>query len=158
MATFRAVHPFVREQAFALGFEPIVGNDYRVKHPRLTGKRAQVTFWKAFTEASKMTGVRRVATPGSENGTTLLFPKVSLDRWEAARCGVAWNGLLTNKTVKSVSTSSETVEGNSIQDRYPRNTHFNGVIDDSGKLTSFQTTTTDDTTARMLLKALRLGN
>ncbi len=100
MATFRAIHPYVREQAFELGFEPVPNDNYRVQHPRVRGKRAQVLFYKAFSQASKMPGVRKVAMPGTASGTTLLFPQVPESRWEAARRGVKWiepKGTIHNK-------------------------------------------------------------
>lgn len=88
MATFRAIHPLVREEAFKLGFEPVPGDNGRVRHPRLRGKRAQACFYKAFATASVK--ARRVVAGWKESGTTLLFPQVPEERWEAARRGVAW--------------------------------------------------------------------
>lgn len=88
MATFRAIHPLVREEAFKLGFEPVPNDDYRVQHPRLHGKRAQACFYKAFSNASVK--ARRVVAGWKESGTTLLFPQVPEDRWEASRRGVPW--------------------------------------------------------------------
>lgn len=85
MASFRAIHPYVRETAFRHGFVSIHGNPYRVQHPTLKGKKAQIAFYKAFREACLLPGVRIVAMPGAETGRTILFPQVSQEKWEAAR-------------------------------------------------------------------------
>lgn len=226
MATFRAIHPFVREQAFELGFEPVPGNHYKVQHPRVHGKRAQVLFYKAFSAASAMQGVRRVVTPGTDSGTTLLFPQVPESRWEAARRGVKWVepkgtiGDLIRDKLKLISLDGDSIrllelagkmgikgidlllkaldlgmvgtnlntwlsfeEAKLLAKEYgfridpyrsrplppasappptprafkPRSLHFNGALDGSGCLVTFQVTTTDDATARKMLESLALG-
>ena len=222
MATFRAIHPFVREEAFKLGFEPVPGDNGRVRHPRLHGKRAQACFYKAFAAASAK--ARRVVAGWKESGTTLLFPQVPEERWEAARRGVAWVekpkgtiGDLIRDKLKLVCLEGDSIrllelagkmgikstdvllkalnlgmrgvnlntwlsaeEAAAVAGEFgfridtwrnkplptpsappsrfrPRNVAFNGALDGSGCLVTFQITTSDDGTARKLMETLALG-
>lgn len=120
MATFRAIHPLVREAAFRHGFIPVPGDDYRVQHPYKTGKSAQLAFYKVFVEASGQPDVRRVATPGTANGTTLLFPQVPESRWASARRGEQWN---PEPTVSERSSEPQPVTSKQIFSRGPLSCH-----------------------------------
>lgn len=165
MATFRAIHPLVREMAFKFGFEPVPGDGERVKHPGLKGKRAQAAFYRAFDAASRLPGVQRVRVHGKPNDTTLRFPDVPESRWEAARRGVPWNsnaefhGKVGDLIKRNLARQSRVMVTESPHPSpvRPRDFRFNGLVDQSGCLSKFEVETTDEGTARTLLGALRLS-
>jgi len=171
MATYRAIHPFVREAAFRHGFKPVNGDDYRVEHSVLRGKASQIRFYKAFTEAASMPGVRRVASVLAKSGRTYLFPEVPESRWEAARRGIPWciprevhiPAVQPNNTVPKQGTVGDLIReklAEKLAERKvvtPRSVLFNGEVSETGSLTSLNVSTTDDATARALLQALRLN-
>lgn len=148
MATFRAVHPFVREMAFKHGFMPVPGNNYRVQHPVMKGKKAQLAFHHVFLEASKMPGVRTVATPGISTGRTLLFPSVPEERWVAARQGTEYR-----PTNPPLSEKVSTITPTTIPDKSGKSMEFSGRVDDNGRIIRFDVSTTDDGTARNIMAA-----
>lgn len=152
MATFRAVHPFVREMAFKHGFMPVPGNNYRVQHPVMKGKKAQLAFHHAFLEASKMPGVRTVAAPGVISGRTLLFPSVPEERWVAARHGREYrpSGLSVTEVVE---TTKPSIASSSLGKLMT----FTGSVDDQGRITRFDVSTVDDSTARTIMAATLFG-
>jgi hypothetical protein len=151
MATFRAIHPFVRESAFRHGFLPVVDNNYKVWHPELKGKKAQRAFYKAFCEAARMPGVRTVAAPGAKMGRTLLFPPVPEERWEAARKGIKYV-----PSSPSITEKVNGVEGAIKPQSFAKSCTFTGTVNGQGKIECFSVVTSDDDTARSFL-SLMLG-
>ncbi len=152
MATFRAIHPFVRESAFRHGFLPVPGNDYKVQHSELKGKKAQRAFYKAFCEASRTPGVRTVAAPKANMGRTLLFPPVPEERWEAAKKGIKYTPSSPSLTEECLSKTNSV----GITDvKLPvKSLTFTGTVDDRGKIERLTLTTSDGNTARSLLSLM----
>lgn len=155
MASFKAVHPLVRETAYKYGFVP--DGSVRVKHTHLHGKKAQFAFFRAFKEASELPGVRRVKIPGAM-GNTLLFPEVSDARWEAARNGAPWDGddvaPIVDVPVRQVKLVRESkVEADKVSKPYQANMTFSGTTNELGAIVDFQVHTTSNDTARAILRA-----
>lgn len=165
MATFRAIHPYVREASFAHGFVPVSGDDYRVQHPKLHGKRAQIAFYKAFCKATQMPGVRLVSCPGKDSGRTLLFPQVPESRWEAARLGVSHQQYIASQEVdchpdfndsweEPAPSSEPTKKDKTLTvNRDCKSMSFSGKTDDQGQIVALEIKTTNNQTARALLGA-----
>lgn len=168
MASFKAVHPYVRESSFRHGFVP--DGSVRVKHSHKRGKKAQFAFKKAFDEATKMPGVKRVEISGAM-GTTLSFPEVSEDRWEAAQIGETWYPEIPKtparalRTWDSIKKEREEKDNEMFQladDKEPvkaqpvsqqANMSFSGTTDDSGNIVNLHVNTSSNATARALLDA-----
>lgn len=157
MASFRAIHPYVRECAFQHGFVPVPGNPYRVQHPTLKGKRASHAFYKVFQEACSLYGVRIVLIPETESGRrTILFPQVSKERWEAAREGTTLTTQESpSEVVNNIDEPISLPVENQVQTRQlPKNSEFQISTDNDGRINWCNISTKDHTTALKFLALL----